>query len=188
MLVSVKKFLSPHSALPWRKVTFGIATFTFMKKSTVYLQFEKLEDSKRELLKQLAQLDETILHYKPSKEKWSIIQIIFHLNSSESGSVKYIGKKSLGGTAVPKSSLISSIKSYLLTSALRNFTWKKPAILPDPPEKLVTGDMMKQWDDTRIGMKQLLDAVPEEMLDRQIYRHPLGGRMNVKQALTFMQE
>ena len=159
-----------------------------MEKSAIYLQFEKLEDSKRELLKELAPLEDTILHYKPSKEKWSIIQIIFHLNSSENGSVKYISKKSLGGTAVPKASSISSIKSYLLTKALRNLTWKKPAILPDPPEQLVTSDMLKQWDETRIGMKQLLDKLPEEMLDRQIYRHPFGGRMNMKQALTFMQE
>ena len=159
-----------------------------MQKSRVNLQFEKLEASRQQLIRRLATLDDSVLHYRPQNLKWSIVQIIFHLNHSENSSVKYITKKSQGGTSVPKSNLITSVRSSLLSTALQYLKWKKPAVLPDPPENLDTNEMMKSWDETRVHLKQLLEQLPEDMLDREIFRHPVAGRMNMHHALTFMQE
>ncbi|MFI5134331.1 MAG: DinB family protein [Chitinophagales bacterium] len=159
-----------------------------MKKSRLNFQFEKLEATRRQLVQQLSTLDDSVLHYRPANKKWSIVQIIFHLNSSESNSVKYISKKSQGGTSVPKSTVFSSVRSFMLTGALQYFKWKKPAVLPDPPDKLNTKEVMKSWEETRMQLKQLLEKLPDDMLGRNIFRHPATGRMNMSHALTFMQE
>ena len=159
-----------------------------MQRSKVNLQFEKLEVTRQEFLRQAALLDDSVLHYRPANQKWSIVQIIFHLNSSESNSVKYMTKKSQGGTAVPKSTVISSLRSFLLTTALQYLKWKKPAMLPDPPDNLNSNEVMKSWDETRLQLKQLIEKLPDDMLDRNIFRHPSVGRMNMSHTLTFMQE
>jgi hypothetical protein len=159
-----------------------------MQKSKVYQQFEKLEQSKNQLLNRLASINPSVLQFYPAKDKWSIIQIIFHLNSSESNSVKYMSKKSLGGSSVPKSTMMTSLKSLLLSTALRFFKWKKPVVLPDPPGNLYSNEVMNSWNGTRIQLKQLLEQLSEDMLNRNIFRHPTAGRMNISHALTFMQE
>jgi hypothetical protein len=159
-----------------------------MQKSSVNLQFEKLEATRQQLLHRLATLDDSTLHYRPANKKWSIVQIIFHLNHSENSSVKYIAKKSQGGNSVPKSNFITSVRSTLLSTALQYLKWKKPAVLPDPPENLDAKEVMRSWDETRVLLKQLLEQLPNDMHGREIFRHPLAGRMNMIHALTFMQE
>jgi hypothetical protein len=156
-----------------------------MQKSSVNLQFEKLEATRQQLLHQLAALDDSVLYHRPADHKWSILQIIFHLNDSESSSVKYIAKKSRGGISVPKSNFITSVRSSLLSTALQYLKWKKPAVLPDPPENLNAKEMMKSWDETRVHLRQLLEQLPEDMHGREIFRHPIAGRMNMRHALTF---
>jgi len=159
-----------------------------MHKSSINLQFEKLEQSKHQLLDQLAALDTSVLHFHPAHKKWSIAQIIFHLNSSESNSVNYIAKKSQGGTSIPKSSYLNSLRSFLLTTALKYLKWKKPAALPDPPENLDIIRAIESWNETRVRLKELIEKLPDDMLTRNIFRHPAAGRMNMNHALTFMQE
>jgi len=159
-----------------------------MQKSKVNLQFEKLEETRQQLLHQLVLFDDSVLHYRGEKKKWSVVQIMFHLNSSECNSVKYITKKSQGGTSVPKSTFISSFKSFLLTTALQYLKWKRPAVLPEPPENLDSKEVIKSWNETRLQLKQLLEKLPEDMLNREIFRHPAAGRMNMSHALTFMQD
>src|SRR5215217_7628607 len=159
-----------------------------MPKSKVNLQFEKLESTRMKLWSRLRDLDNSILQFRPANDKWSILQILFHLNSSESNSVKYIRKKSQGGSSIPKSSFISSLKSFVLSAALRFLKWKKPAVLPDPPENLSTSEVINTWNETRIQLKQLLEKLPDDMLDRNIFRHPAAGRINMKDALKFMQD
>ena len=140
------------------------------------------------LLTRLPDFDDSILQFRPANHKWSILQILFHLNSSESNSVKYIVKKSQGGSSIPKSTFLSSIKSSVLSAALRFLKWKKPAVLPDPPENLSTNEVINAWNETRMQLKQLLEKLPDDMLERNIFRHPAAGRMNMIHALKFMQD
>lgn len=159
-----------------------------MIRTVVNLQLEKLDATREELLSQLETVEESILHFRPETEKWSIVQILFHLNSSESISTKYMAKKSQGGASVPKTTALSHLRIFALKTALRNFTWKKPAVLPDPPEQLHLQEVLQTWNETRHHLKTLLEQLPDDVLNRNIFRHPSAGRMNASHALTFMQE
>jgi hypothetical protein len=159
-----------------------------MPNSSVQRLVEKLELTRRQLVNELILLDDRVLHFRPANHKWSILQIIFHLNHSEKASIQYIFKKSQGGASVPKATWVSFFRSKLLAVALRHFTWKKPSILPDPPEQINTAEMLKEWGETRLLMQEVLRQLPLDMQRRQIYRHPIAGRMNVSQALSFMQD
>ncbi|MBS1658374.1 MAG: DinB family protein [Bacteroidetes bacterium] len=159
-----------------------------MSKSSVLQQFEKLELSKRQILSQISSLDPSVLHYRPAYKKWSIVQILFHLNSSESISLKYMQKKSQGGTSVPKSTPVNALRSFILTAALRTLKWKRPAVLPEPPDQPDLNEVLQSWNETRRQLKQLLQNLPDDMMNRNIFRHPAAGRMNISHALTFMQE
>lgn len=159
-----------------------------MVESSVKLQFQDLELSKVQLLNLLASSDKIVLDYRPADQKWSIIQILFHLNSSESISLKYMQKKSQGGQSVPKSTLLNALRSFVLNSALKYFNWKKPKMLPEPPADLDYDVVVSTWNQTRERLRQFIEGLPVEMYGRNIFRHPTAGRMNLKHALAFMQE
>jgi uncharacterized damage-inducible protein DinB len=159
-----------------------------MAESSVTLQFRKLEESKQQLLTLLGSADKAVLGYRPADQKWSIVQILFHLNSSERISLKYMQKKSQGGRSVPKSTPLNAFRSFALNSALRYFSWKKPSILPEPPADLNYDEVVSSWNQTRVELRQFLEDLPAEMYGRTIFRHPAAGRMNLQHALSFMQE
>ena len=159
-----------------------------MQKEEIMHAYEKLEAGRISLAQRLLSADEKSLHLKPAAGKWSIAQIIFHMISSEQGAINYISKKSQGGTSVPRAGIDAALKSFMLTLAIRFTKFKKPPVLPDPPEQPEVGMLMQQWEETRKKMKELIQKLPEDMFSRAVMRHPYGGRLNMKQTFSFFQE
>ncbi len=54
-----------------------------------------LESTRLSLLERLKKVDEQKLNTPPAPGKWSVAQIIYHLNKAESNSVIYVSKKML---------------------------------------------------------------------------------------------
>ncbi|MCY7408855.1 MAG: DinB family protein [Chitinophagales bacterium] len=159
-----------------------------MQKTKLILRFNKMEEARLQLYSRINAADKNLLQRKPKEGKWNTLQIIFHMNSSEEKSVAYISKKILSGNSIPKTGLSSSLKSLLLTIALKYFKFKKPAMLPDPPEDLEVKNVLEKWSETRNQLSQLIISLPEDLIDREIFKHPRAGKMNMYQALKFMDD
>jgi uncharacterized damage-inducible protein DinB len=145
------------------------------------------EDSDR-IFRMLETYTPQAINQQPAPGKWSALQVLFHLNSSESLSLAYMQKKSLGGNRIPRANVSSAVRSMALNTALKYFKWKKPQLLPDPPPELNLEEVRQSWKATRKQLYEFLRNLPPDMLQRQIYRHPAAGRMNAIQALSFMHE
>lgn len=157
-----------------------------MQREKLKSRFLKRENSGLQLFKNLEQADEALLKRKIKTGKWNILQIVWHLNSSDHLTVNYMLKKMQGGNAVPVAGIRSAAGSYALKVALRYLKWKKPPVLPDPPEELELNDLKNEWNRNSQQLESLINSLPDDMMIRKIFRHPLAGRMNIFQALEFM--
>lgn len=160
-----------------------------MQKTKLLLAFNKLEASRQALLKKVEACDENIRNYKPAPEKWSVTQICYHLHLSEIQSIRYVKKKMLGGVALKKTGIAADVRySVLKLTLLSNYKFKAPKILGDVPENLHYQEVITNWNETRRQLQSLVETIPDDLIDREVYRHPRAGRLNLTQMVTFFQD
>lgn len=153
--------------------------------------YDRLERSKEELLKDLAEIPEEKLNARNRSDGWSINQILFHLQEAEKFSVLYMQKKSNGIITLENSGLKESLKSMMLTLSQRVpfLKYKAPRVIPEPPfENLSLDNILIQWNNVRLDLKELLDHIEEKDIRKKIYKHPIAGYLNAPQGVDFLRE
>jgi uncharacterized damage-inducible protein DinB len=152
--------------------------------------FDSLEAQRSKLLGLITNLTHEELHAHP-KGKWSIAQVVSHLIASEHLSVKYLNKKMLGIHEVPNTGLIEEIKMIALIVSQRTpfIKFKAPKVLAENTHVYQTAEQLKEaWDKNRIDLKEVIARFQDDQIKRKIYKHPIAGMLNVKQALQFFRE
>lgn len=150
--------------------------------------FDRIEKQRKEIFSKLDALTDEQLHYSPRAEKWNLLQIVLHLMTSEKLSVIYIKRKADSKEEIPKSGLMSQLRSLALKAGLTlpvKFTAPKmtDATGKDPDyEKLKT-----DWQKVRSELSSLIEKFDASTLQSEIFKHPVVGEMNMKQALEFME-
>jgi hypothetical protein len=159
-----------------------------MDKSTLLHQFTKLESSRNELLDSLSSTEKVILNYKPAADKWSITQILYHLHYAELRSLSYVKKKMLAAQ-LENSGLLSALRFRLLKwMMLSGYKLKAPPLLGEVPDGLNYEEVILAWAETRVQLRTLIDQLSDDLLRKNIYRHPRAGRLNVFQMMGFFQD
>lgn len=122
--------------------------------------------------------------------KWSIAQIIAHLLVSESMSVGYMKKKSLGIEALRDSGLKQEILSLILKISQRGpFRFNAPnVVVENTPQTLSREEAVKRWDKSRNELREFLETISDKHSRKLIYKHPIAGMLNTEQALKFLYE
>ena len=152
-------------------------------------KFNKLENSRLRLLAELEKRDDKELNYHPGKDEWSVIQVMHHLIIIEQLSIGYINKKLTYRTNIKKSGFGTAIKVFVLKLILKMpFRFKAPKIVSEVPDDIDFKETKNQWDQIRKEMRELFDNLPEDFLNKNIFKHALAGRMNIYQMLSFMEE
>ena len=151
--------------------------------------FHRLEDDRCQLAALLQKHPEEYLHRNPRPRKWSVMEILLHLVTSERLTVNYMRKKSLVIDSLKDAGLMESLKLTLLVISQRlPLRYKAPTVvLEHTPAMVPLPALLTQWDEIRTDLNVWLDSVADRHLHRLIYKHPVVGRLDVVQALTFMQ-
>ena len=157
--------------------------------SKIESEFNKLEKSRFQLFAKLDEKEEPELNYHPDKNKWSVIQVLNHLIITEQLSIKYINKKLTYRTNIKKTGLSAAIRFFVLKLMLQTpLRFKAPEIVSEAPDNGDFNYIKSQWDQTRKELRKLLDDLPEEFLNKNIFKHAIAGKMNIYQTLGFMEE
>jgi len=91
-------------------------------------KFEQLEDSRKALIRKIDNVDESVLNKSPSPGKWSVNQIIYHLQKSEYASYNYVTKK-LQSDDLTRNGYKSKMASFILKIAfILPLKYKPPCI------------------------------------------------------------
>jgi hypothetical protein len=154
----------------------------------LYSKFSKLEDSRLSLIEKLKNIQPSDLETSPSPGKWSVSQIFYHLNKAESFSVIYVSKKRLDVNNLKRTGFREQLRVMILKFLFATpLTFKAPVILGAVPEKVDYKNIVAEWNQTRNKLKELLESLPDDMLNKNVFKQPAIGRINIFQMIDFMQ-
>lgn len=140
------------------------------------------------MLEKLQTADIKKLNTPPAAGKWSVAQIIYHLNKGESNSVIYVSKKMKDVNNLKKSGIYERLKMLAVKIAFAlPFRYKAPAVLGDMPKDVNYNEIIVKWEETRKRLKELIAFMPEDMLSMKVFKQPAAGRLDIYQMLDFMQ-
>lgn len=155
----------------------------------LHKKFNAIEDTRLRLNLHVSSWEDYRFNLKPAADKWSPGQVIFHLVQVEQFSVSYVKKKLSYPGTLKKTGAGSAFRFFLLKFFLNlPVKYKAPARVAEVPEVLYKDELLKQWEETRKEMAKLLDSFPEELLDKNIFRHLVAGRLSISQMLDFIND
>lgn len=153
--------------------------------------FDELEIQRKKTLDSLKSLNMDQLNEAPVPGKWSAAQIISHLITAEQLSLRYMQKKIQGIKEVKDSGLWEEVKIRVLTISQRlpGLKFRAPkGVIEHMAQYRDLSTMNTEWEKVRIELKSLLEMIPDEMINRKIYRHAIAGYLNAKHSLLFLRE
>jgi hypothetical protein len=158
--------------------------------SKLSYKLKRLEESRKKLLDKLSGVSHEKLEISPKPGKWSVAQIFYHLNRAEYLSITYIGKKMNDVNNLKRTGLKEILKIGILKFlfALPVIRFKAPVnVLGDVPADVNYKAIITEWDETRIKLYSFLETLPEDLLNKNVFKQPAAGRLNIYQMLDFMQ-
>ncbi len=157
-----------------------------MKKS-VKNQLDSLNSDLSALFRDLKKYSDDDLNWKPGEGKWSVLQIMEHLILAESLSQQYLEKKLSFDPKLKNANILSAMRSMFISFYLNTpIKVKAPAaVLESLPEKSTFWELVKQWKQNRENLETFLNSLPPEIFKKQVYKHPLGGRLSIGNMMTF---
>lgn len=156
--------------------------------SSLQKQFDALEKQRLQLLREVSDCPIELLNKNPQADKWSINQIIQHLILAEELSQKSIKAKLLTGN-FETAGMMTHVRTLLLKVFLRSSVkFKAPVAVSKIPENLALVELNQKWEQSRRQLNELLESIPQSLLNKYIFKHPVAGKMNLHGGLAFMQE
>lgn len=149
--------------------------------------FTKLERLKAEAHTLFMSYPEDAINAPAAPGKWGAIQHMAHIISSETLSLAYMKKKIQGFEGAGKAGMSESFRSWLLNSVLKSgIKFKAPPVLHEPKAHYTVNEIFETWDKLREEYRNFLGQIEEPVINARIFKHPVAGRFNPPQALSFM--
>ena len=139
------------------------------------------------IFKKLENLPERVLYF--SDEKWSVLEILYHVWLAEISSEKYIRTKIQYPETIINTPLLSYAKAFLTKYfLLLGLTIKAPEITAKFPDKISLNELQNNWVKSRSSFSKLIDELEQKKLaDKAVFRHALMGRINLSLTLYFFE-
>ena len=153
--------------------------------------YNKLEHQRIEILNRVKDLTVEKFNHTPSPEKWSISQILTHILVAEQLSVGYMKKKALGIEQLKNSGTFESIILELLKISQRipAIKFKAPrVVLTNTPPAFPIAELTSRWETHRADLKAFLEKIEDKNVKKLVYKHPVAGKLDARQAIVFFRE
>lgn len=147
-----------------------------------------LEEERGGLLSLLQVRTDEELNHKPGPGKWSAIQVMHHLIISEELSLGYVRKKLSFQPDLKKAGFTEGIRRLVLRVYLGlPFKFKAPKGVNDEalPSHVPFEDTVRRWDAIRSELAGFMEGVAPGLADKELYKHPLAGRLTLQGMLEF---
>lgn len=154
----------------------------------LHRKYAPIKSSYHSLKANLLKEDEERLNISPAPGKWSVLQIMTHLEYSETISLQFL-KKKMNVDDLPVTGSREAFRSLLLRWALLlPLKFKAPEVVRiNIPDHVKSEELFKKFDSTRMAMEEFLSDFPSDKLNLAIFKHPRIGYINIIQTLDFIQ-
>ncbi|MCF8237848.1 MAG: DinB family protein [Saprospiraceae bacterium] len=146
------------------------------------------QDAWDNLRLQLNELSDHQINKTPTGGGWSIQQVIQHLGLSEQLSLKYLKKKTLDPSRIPKRDMGYPFRKAALYLYLASpFRYKAPGMVSTSqfPKKEDIQDTMVGLVANQEEMIQFIQHLPANATKGMVYKHPIVGRMDLDGMFWF---
>lgn len=150
------------------------------------MEYTRLVDA---LLEEMSRKTLAQLNQKPADNGWSAIQTMHHLILVESQSLAYLNKKLSFNPEFPKPAWSSGLKMFFLKCTLASpIKFKAPKSVGNDliPEQDSLENVSAKWHQVRQSWTDLLTRLPDNLLDKAVYRHPRIGLISWLQTIDFI--
>lgn len=141
-----------------------------------------------ELFTEMNQYTDASLNRRPTDGGWSVIQIMHHLILSEELSLAYIRKKIGFNGPFERVTPWSHGRSLLLWLSLSApIKFKAPAMISKEalPEQASLTETRDRWLKVRADWANFWQNMPDDLLDKAVYKHPRAGKLGWSGTLRF---
>ena len=162
----------------------------FMTKHEITSKLNALDQRISDLLFSLKPIPSDKLNIRPKENEWSVLQIVHHLILAEEGSLKYLKKKLSFNPKLNKVSLSSKLRLKLLTTwAYTPVKFKAPDAISGEalPAQSTLEEVSNRWKIVRADMRAFLNKLPDDILDKEVYKHPFAGKLSLEGMLIFFE-
>lgn len=149
-----------------------------------------MNEEMEKLIKYASSFSNDALNRPPAPNKWSATQIMNHLILSEKYSVAYCEKKLSFRPALKKGGITAGLKSALVRWYLLSpLKFNAPTGIGSDalPKEDTLDNIHTNWLNERKKLKKFIDNLPEEYIDKEIYKHPFGGRLTIHGMMGFFE-
>jgi uncharacterized damage-inducible protein DinB len=152
--------------------------------------FLMLEQQRQNLLNEIQFSSDVLLASKPDSSKWSVLEILTHLYSSEKLSFSYIKKKSLGINELDNAGIKQALLMPVVKISQRlPFRFKAPkVVIENTSDTLPLAQLISSWGLLRLELKAHLENLADSNIHKLVYKHPIAGRLSLPQAMQFFAE
>lgn len=149
---------------------------------------DRIDHKLKKLISDLDKKPAEQLTQEPQPGAWSPLQVLYHLMLSEQLSLRYIKKKLSYDPELPKVDWKARLRTFVLDAYLKSpFKRKAPTNVNESnfPDDLSLVQIAKEWQATRQELRLYLEGLEPELFSRQVYKHPISGRMSLAAMLSF---
>ncbi|MDZ4708072.1 MAG: DinB family protein [Saprospiraceae bacterium] len=129
------------------------------------------------------------LWFQPNPYVWSAFHILQHLIRTEATVLQYCTKK-IQAADLKKVSALTTLKTWYMQFALyqRIIKYRAPNyVKPDElPPDITLDEAFKQWAQVRKQWKDFILSMPEDKLDKEVYKQPFAGRLGWYGTMQFL--
>lgn len=151
---------------------------------------DELEHQRKSLIRQVKQLSPDQFNHSPAPGKWSVNQILMHIIEAEQLSLAYMKKKKLGIEGLANAGIAETLRLWLLIFSQRiPVKYKAPKIVAENTKQASSLDEAEaRWQAVREELISFLNGIADGDSRKVIYKHPIAGRLNARQAMVFFRE
>ncbi len=153
-------------------------------------QFKALEAKLEKLISDLKPHSDQLLNSKPDAHSWSVLQVMHHLMLAEDLSAKYVYKKLSFKPELKNKSWLTKWRVFKLkTYNTLPIRLKAPQNVSreNLPDQTSLEDTAQQWLTQRAQLRRYLETLPDELFEKEIYKHPLAGKLGLDGMLWFFE-
>ncbi len=160
-----------------------------MENLTTLKLLDELEKLRSDIFAKLNNTPLEHLNFKDDPAVWSILEILYHIVSTEKLTLISIKKRLNNLEHAKKTGRGSSIRTLILKLALKsNLKFKAPNIVSNPPAECDFENIKKDWILIRNNFREILKTFKLEWTNLSLFKHPYAGNMNIIQTLVFLKE
>jgi hypothetical protein len=144
-------------------------------------EFEIYDQNRRALLDDLQDLSTEQHTQRPDPDNWSILQIVQHMVLSEREVMQYLPKPE---QLVDRKRGLRARLFYPFVFLILRWGIRVPVpskgMVPDGNTTL--SDLRQQWDEHMVWLRDYLNTLRPEDLNRAVFSHPIAGPLTPPQA------